>query len=206
MLASFCPWTGLLCWIGGQGTLGKESELPRRFCHTSINLIDLTVAIVGAVMLTWLFARRNQVSVAPSLAISYEVLLPLGALPMVWRGAIWTLGPGRWAGVCSDLILALAASLICVDRLGFRPLVGGSIPGHCHRADRMLGSAGRPGWGDGVASCRRPHRPDDTRRRRPHPPPRRNPTPSASPTAHSTANGHPDGHAIRREPSSCASQ
>ena len=186
MLAVVLSLTGLLCWIGGQGTLGKESDFLAGL-HTSINLIDLTVAIVGAVMLTWLFARRNQVSVAPSLAISYEVLLPLGAAAYGLARGDLTLAQDAGLVFSVNLILALAASLIVLIALGFRPLVGGT-----HSLAIAIGLIGLLGLlavaGLGATVVASLPTPTPTPTNTPPPPtatatPTATPTPSASPTA-----------------------
>lgn len=125
MLAVVLAATAGLVWLGGLGTPAKDQELLAGL-HTSINLIDLALVIAGALAFTWFFARRNQLQLAPSLAVAYEVLLPLGAAAYGLARGDLTLAQDAGLVFGVQLILALAAGLILLIVLGFRPLVGGT--------------------------------------------------------------------------------
>ncbi|MCJ7512657.1 MAG: SH3 domain-containing protein [Anaerolineales bacterium] len=115
----------VLVWVGGQGTIEKEQELLAGL-HTSINLVDLTLVIAGSLLFTWFFARRSQLQLAGSLAVAYEVLLPLGAAAYGLARGDLTLAQDAGLVFGVHLILALAACLILLIAVGFRPLVGGT--------------------------------------------------------------------------------
>ena len=125
MLAVVLASAGLLVWLGGLGTLTKEQELLAGL-HTSINLIDLALVVAGALVFTWFFSRRSQLLLPASLAIAYEVLLPLGAAAYGLARGNLTLAQDAGLVFGVHLILALAASLTLLIVLGFRPLVGGT--------------------------------------------------------------------------------
>jgi len=114
---------------GGLGFPAGESSILAAG-HVKLNLIDFALLIGGSIGLAFVLARRSQVSALASVAVGYELLLPLGAAgigflsgdPDMWRGALLTFG--------LHLTWAILAGMGTLVVLGFRPLVGGgrSLP------------------------------------------------------------------------------
>jgi hypothetical protein len=98
--------------------------------HMKLNLIDFGLLLGGSIVLAYVLARRSQLSALASVAVGYELLLPLGAAgiglvsndPELWQGALLTFG--------LHLTWAILAGMGTLVVLGFRPLVGGgrSLP------------------------------------------------------------------------------
>jgi hypothetical protein len=98
--------------------------------HMKLNLIDFGLLLGGSIVLAYVLARRSQLSALASVAVGYELLLPLGAAgiglvsndPELWQGALLTFG--------LHLTWAILAGMGTLVVLGFRPLLGGgrSLP------------------------------------------------------------------------------
>jgi hypothetical protein len=190
MLAVVLASTLLLVWLGGLGAPAKELELLAGL-HTSINLIDLGLVIAGALVFTWFFARRSQLQLAPSLAIGYELLLPLGAAAYGMARADLALVQDAGLVFGVHLILALASGLILLIILGFRPLVGGT-----HSLAIAIGLIGLlgllavAGLGATVVASLPTPTPTPTTTPLP-PPPTGTPTPTSTPSPSPTASPLP---------------
>ena len=114
---------------GGLGLPSGESSILAAG-HVKLNLIDFGLLLGGSIVLAFVLARRSQISALASVAVGYELLLPLGAAgiglvsgdPDMWRGALLTFG--------LHLTWAILAGMGTLVVLGFRPLVGGgrSLP------------------------------------------------------------------------------
>ncbi|MCX6070052.1 MAG: DUF389 domain-containing protein [Chloroflexi bacterium] len=114
---------------GGLGLPAGESSILVAG-HMKLNLIDFALLLGGSIVLAYVLARRSQLSALASVAVGYELLLPLGAAgiglvsndPELWQGALLTFG--------LHLTWAILAGMGTLVVLGFRPLVGGgrSLP------------------------------------------------------------------------------
>jgi hypothetical protein len=159
--------------------------------HMRLNLVDFAVLLGGSILLARALAQGSRVARLPSVAVAYEVLLPLGAAavgfahgePGLWQGALLTFG--------LHLTWAVVAGLGTLAALGFRPLVGS---GHSLAAAiglmAVLGLLGAFGLGASVlAAAPTPTpTPTPTATGTPTGTPTRTltPTPSASPTTSAT--------------------
>jgi hypothetical protein len=93
--------------------------------HVKLNLVDFGLLLGGSVVLAYVLARRSHLSALASVAVAYEVLLPLAVAgiglfsndPKMWEGALLTFG--------LHLTWAILAGMGTLVVLGFRPLVGG---------------------------------------------------------------------------------
>jgi hypothetical protein len=108
---------------GGVGA-GPDSTSILAAGHTKINLVDFALLLIGSVVLAATLARGSRVARLPSVAVGYELLMPLGAASVgIGRGE-----PGLWQGALLTFALhltwAVVAGLATLAVLGFRPLVG----------------------------------------------------------------------------------
>ena len=109
--------------VGGLGVPAEGSSLLV-FGHIKLNLVDFGLLLVGAVTIATSMARRSEISALGSAAVSYEVLLPLGAMavglvrgqPELIEGGLLTFG--------MHLTWAVAVGLATLALQGFRPLTG----------------------------------------------------------------------------------
>ncbi|MGA9531109.1 MAG: DUF389 domain-containing protein, partial [Anaerolineales bacterium] len=114
---------GLAGAVGGMGVpVGHRSLLA--WGPTKLNLVDLSLLILGAVLLARGLGRGEGIQTYAGIAVSYEILLPLGAVgvglllgePELWQGALLIAG--------LHFVWAVAAGTAALAALGFRPLVG----------------------------------------------------------------------------------
>ncbi|MGA9193363.1 MAG: DUF389 domain-containing protein, partial [Anaerolineales bacterium] len=92
--------------------------------HTKLNLIDMGVLLVAAVLMARQFGQGEGLSKLASAAVAYEVLTPLAAAsigivrgdPELWHGALLIAG--------LHLVWAVVSGLGTLALLGFRPLIG----------------------------------------------------------------------------------
>ena len=109
---------------GGLGLPAGESSILAA-SHVKLNLIDFALLLGGSIVLAFVLARRSQLSALASVAVGYELLLPLAATgiglvsndPEMWGGALLIFG--------LHLTWAILAGMGTLVVLGFRPLVGG---------------------------------------------------------------------------------
>ena len=120
----------LLGAVAGLSALVGVGAPPRQEVlagiHTSINLVDLGMLLVGSVAFAWFFARRGQIQTLASLAVAYEITLPLGAAASSLAHGDMTLASDAGLVFGVHLVLALGVSLVVLIALGFRPLIGSS--------------------------------------------------------------------------------
>jgi hypothetical protein len=129
MLAALTVAVALMTLAAGlSGGLYAESEpsLIMTAGHTKLNLIDMGLLLVGAMLMAIGLAREEYVPALPSAAVAYELALPLGLTgiglvlgdPDLWQRALLTFG--------LHLTWAIVAGLVALTIVGFRPLTGNS--------------------------------------------------------------------------------
>ncbi|MFP3854169.1 MAG: DUF389 domain-containing protein [Anaerolineales bacterium] len=108
---------------GGLGVAAEESTLLA-WAYTSLNLVDLGLLMVGAVLLARSLGRGEGLLPYAGIAVGYEVLLPLGAAGVgLYLGAPELLGDALIiAGM--HLMWAVVVGMITLAVMGFRPLIG----------------------------------------------------------------------------------
>jgi hypothetical protein len=161
--------------VGGLG-IPANADLLLAFAHIKLNLVDFALLLVGAVTIAVSMARRGDISPLGSVAVAYEVLLPLGAfgvglargMPELIEGGLLTFG--------MHLTWAVAVGLAALALQGFRPLTGS---GHSLAAAiglmGLIGVLGAYGLGASVLAVM------------PTPTPTPTATPTITPTATATA-------------------
>jgi uncharacterized membrane protein len=115
---------GLIAGLSGYLTASLSSGVLLALEHDSFVLIDFGLLLTGAVFMSLSVARSRQVPIVASIAVAYELVLPLGAAvigvvqgnPDLWQGAILIFG--------IHLTWAVVASAGTFVALGFRPLTG----------------------------------------------------------------------------------
>jgi uncharacterized membrane protein len=129
MLSSFAIASlilGLSSGLTGGLPFGDRPAYLLAQGHIKLNLIDFAIVMIAAVLITYKLAREERIAALPSVAIAYELMLPLaaGAIgllqgdPELWQGALLTFGLHlAWT-------IVVAASTLAA--LGFRPLTGAS--------------------------------------------------------------------------------
>lgn len=129
MLASFLIASLVLAVTAGLAgglPLGDRPTYLLAQGHVKLNLIDFAIVMIAAVLITLKLSRDEQIAPLPSVALAYELFLPLsvGAIgwvtgnPELMQGALLTFGLHlAWTIVVSASTLAVA---------GFRPLTGAS--------------------------------------------------------------------------------
>jgi hypothetical protein len=161
--------------VGGLG-IPADAGLLLAFGHIKLNLVDFALLLVGSVVIAVSMARGGEISPLGSVAVAYEVLLPLGAFgvglargePELIEGGLLTFG--------MHLTWAVAVGLAALAILGFRPLTGN---GHSLAAAialmGLVGIVGAYGLGASVLAVV------------PTPTPTATPTPTITPTPTATA-------------------
>ncbi|NIS81043.1 MAG: DUF389 domain-containing protein [Anaerolineales bacterium] len=126
-LAALAVSLALLSLIAGLSGSLLSAETPELLLargHTSLNWIDFALVFVGAILMAVSLTRTQRIPALASVAVAYELALPLGAaavglahgLPDLWRGALLTFG--------LHLTWAIVVGLGTLVVLGFRPLTG----------------------------------------------------------------------------------
>ena len=129
MLAGFGVASALLALAAGlSGSLGVKTGagLILAAGHVKLNLVDFSLLLVGAVLMSRGLVKDVSLPALPSVAVAYELALPLGVVgiglfrgdPDLWQGALLTFG--------LHLTWAVVAGLGTQAVLGFRPLTGNS--------------------------------------------------------------------------------
>lgn len=170
LLAGLGVAAALLALTSGvSGGLGApaDSSAILAYGHTRLNLVDFAVLVGGSILLARVLAQGSRVARLPSVAVAYEILLPLGAAavgvgrgePGLWQGALLTFG--------LHLTWAIVAGVATLAVLGFRPLIGSghSLAGAVGLM-ALVGLLGAAGFGASVLAAA--------------------PTPSPTPTATAT--------------------
>ncbi len=92
--------------------------------HTKLNLVDFGLLLLGAVWLSYSLSSQERLARLPSVALAYELLLPIGAVGYalargeaeVWQGALLIFA--------LHLTWSVVAGMGTLVALGFRPLTG----------------------------------------------------------------------------------
>jgi len=159
----------------GLGISGNLNPLLP-YAHSKLNLLDFGLAVVGAAWMAASLINRERVDRVASVAVAYEVCLPLGAaaaglvqaVPELTRGGLLSLG--------LHLTWAVAAGLLTMLFLGLRPLTGGGRSlGAAVGLIGLLGLVSAAGLGTSVLAAL--------------PTPTPTPTPTATATATPTSTG-----------------
>jgi len=191
MLAALVLGIGLAALGAGLGFgLGRASgEGPLlAYSHSKLDLIDFALLLGGAVWMAERLASRERVGGVPSVAVAYEILLPLGAVitgilqssPELQRGGALTFG--------LHLSFAVAAGLLTLLVLGLRPLTGGGRSlGAAVILIGLLGLVSAAGLGTSVLAALPTPTPTPTST----PTPTQTPTRTATPTPTSTVTPTP---------------
>ena len=112
--------------LSGGLRFGDDPDMILAANHTRINVIDFTLLMAGAILLTLKLAGGHEIPALPSAAVAYELALPLGVAsvglvrgnPDLWQGALLTFGLHLTWGVVAGMGVLII--------LGFRPLTGSS--------------------------------------------------------------------------------
>ncbi|MFQ5921655.1 MAG: DUF389 domain-containing protein [Anaerolineales bacterium] len=99
-----------------------SSLLP--YEHTKLNLVDFGLLLTGAVIMAIVLARSERVAGVASVAVAYELFLPLGAATVGFLLDEPELIEGATLTFVLHLTWAVAVGLFTMVLMGFRPLTG----------------------------------------------------------------------------------
>ncbi len=102
--------------------LDTNSLLP--YEHTKLNLVDFGLLLTGAVIMAIVLARSERIAGVASVAVAYELFLPLGAVAVGFVLAEPELIEGAMLTFVLHLTWAVAVGLFTMVLTGFRPLTG----------------------------------------------------------------------------------
>jgi len=108
----------------GLGTGGHPNPLLP-YAHSKLNLLDFGLAVAGAVWMAARLINHERVDRLASVAVAYEVYLPLGAAAAGIVASVPELSQGGLLSLGLHLTWAVAAGLLTMVFLGLRPLTGG---------------------------------------------------------------------------------
>jgi len=150
------------------------------YAHSKLNLLDFGLAVVGAVWMAASLINRERVDRVASVAVAYEVCLPLGAAAAGFVQGVPELSGGGLLSLGLHLTWAVAAGLLTMLFLGLRPLTGGGRSlGAAVGLIGLLGLVSAAGLGTSVLAAL------------PTPTPTSTPTQTATPTPTSTGTATP---------------
>jgi len=164
--------------------LGISGELPPLlpYAHSKLNLLDFGLAVAGAVWMAASLINHERVERVASVAVAYEVCLPLGAAAAGLIQAMPELTQGGLLALGLHLTWAVAAGLLTMLLLGLRPLTGGGRSlGAAVALIGLLGLVSAAGLGTSVLAALPT----------PTPTPTLTPTATSTPTATGTATRAP---------------
>jgi len=107
---------------GAAGMLWMPSELHQASLHTSLSVWDFAVLAIAAVWATVALARRPRMLPLPSVALAYEVFLPLVTAGFGLSSSVPHLFPDGLTVFAVHLAWAVLFSAATFAALGFRPL------------------------------------------------------------------------------------
>ncbi|MFV1859524.1 MAG: DUF389 domain-containing protein [Anaerolineales bacterium] len=99
-----------------------SSLLP--YEHIKLNLVDFGLLLTGAVIMAIVLARSERIAGVASVAVAYELFLPLGAAAVGFVLAEPELIEGASLTFVLHLTWAVAVGLFTLVLMGFRPLTG----------------------------------------------------------------------------------
>jgi uncharacterized membrane protein len=99
-----------------------SSLLP--YEHIKLNLVDFGLLLTGAVIMAIVLARSERIAGVASVAVAYELFLPLGAAAAGFVLAEPELIEGATLTFVLHLTWAVAVGLFTKVLMGFRPLTG----------------------------------------------------------------------------------
>jgi len=99
-----------------------SSLLP--YEHIKLNLVDFGLLLTGAVIMAVVLARSERIAGVASVAVAYELFLPLGAAAVGFVLAEPELIEGASLTFMLHLTWAVAVGLFTLVLMGFRPLTG----------------------------------------------------------------------------------
>lgn len=147
-----------------------SSLLP--YEHIKLNLVDFALLLTGAVVMAIVLARAERVAGVASVAVAYELFLPLGAAVVGFLLSEPELIEGATLTFVLHLTWAVAAGLFTMILMGFRPLTGsGRSLAAAIVMMGLLGVVSAVGFGTSVLAAL----------------PTPTPTPTLTPTATATA-------------------
>jgi uncharacterized membrane protein len=113
----FAVAVAFLVWITkDQGDLTEWAT-----SHARLDYLDFAFVVFGSVLLTSKFAQDKQLTALASVAVAYEILLPLGTVALGFFGIKSELVWGALLTFSLYLTWAVAASVSVFIALGFRP-------------------------------------------------------------------------------------
>lgn len=115
--------TGLLSGLAAR--LSEQEFFQQASIHSHLWWPNLTVLVIGAVLLIVSFVRSEEKPLLPSVMLTYELYLPLGAAGFglgVGAGRVW---PDGALVFLVHLALATLAGMITLAALRFRPASAG---------------------------------------------------------------------------------
>ncbi len=153
-----------------------NSLLP--YEHIKLNLVDFALLLTGAVVMAIVLARSERIAGVASVAVAYELFLPLGAAAGGFILAEPELIEGATLTFVLHLTWAVAAGLFTLVIMGFRPLTGsGRSLAAAIVMMGLLGVVSALGFGTSVLAALPP----------PTPTPTLTPTVTPTPTATATS-------------------
>ena len=105
-------------------TLEPDTSSLLPYEHTKLNLVDFALLLTGAVVMAIVLARSERVAGVASVAVAYELFLPLAAATVGFVLAEPELMEGATLTFVLHLTWAVAVGLFTLVLMGFRPLTG----------------------------------------------------------------------------------
>jgi hypothetical protein len=114
----FAVAVAIMVWVTkNQGDLTQWAS-----SHAQLDYLDFAFVVFGSIVLTSTFAQDKRIASLASVAVAYEILLPLGTVALGFFGIRSELVWGALLTFSLYLTWAVAASVSVFIALGFRPL------------------------------------------------------------------------------------
>jgi hypothetical protein len=156
--------------------------------HIKLNLVDFALLLTGAVVMALVLARSERIAGVASVAVAYELFLPLGAAAVGFILAEPELIEGATLTFVLHLTWAVAAGLFTMVIMGFRPLTGsGRSLAAAIVMMGLLGVVSALGFGTSVLAAIPTPTPTPTSTPTATPTPTATATPTVTPTSTATA-------------------
>ena len=109
-------------WLAGIATtIHTPTTFMQAVLHTHLWWTDLTVLVLGSILLVISFVRSEERPILPSIMLSYGLFLPLSAAGFGLGSGIKDFWPNGGLVFCIHLALATLVALLTLFVLGFRP-------------------------------------------------------------------------------------